>query len=394
MEHPRTRDIPRARASIQDLVERDESGLCTILAALCDAAELPRDSAGNSSRPTVIMAIDQAEELFNEESRTEASRFIKLVASTIEKSSNVLVVIAIRSDTFPQFQSNPVLAACPKETFPLDMMLPGSYRAVIEGPAQLVTPKPLQIDPQLTEALLQDVSGQDALPLLAFTLASLYEEYAANGTLTLADYNQFGRLHGVIGAAVEQALSAGAAAGALPKDKSSRLDLIRKAFIPHLARVNEAGQLRAALAIRSEIPVEAHQLVDRFAEHRLLTKDFRSSGTEGYEVIEVAHEALLREWRDLNDMLQAERAFLPGKLTWNSHSESGTTRQMIRKRVYCCSVAGSPAQRFGSKTARVISGQQKSPSSEQAYWKPSARRRRVAVKAFSLNLLRQALWFY
>ena len=179
--------------------------------------------------------------------------------------------------------------------------------------AQLVTPKPLQIDPQLTEALLQDVSGQDALPLLAFTLASLYEEYAANGTLTLADYNQFGRLHGVIGAAVEQALSAGAAAGALPKDKSSRLDLIRKAFIPHLARVNEAGQFVRHLAIRSEIPVEAHQLVDRFAEHRLLTKDFRSSGTEGYEVIEVAHEALLREWRDLNDMLQAERAFLAGK---------------------------------------------------------------------------------
>jgi hypothetical protein len=42
---------------------------------------------------------------------------------------------------------------------------------VIEGPARLVEPTPLRIDPQLTDALFKDISGQDALPLLAFTLA-------------------------------------------------------------------------------------------------------------------------------------------------------------------------------------------------------------------------------
>ena len=67
------------------------------------------------------------------------------------------------------------------------MMLEGSYRAVIEGPARLVEPNPLKIDPRLTDALLEDVSGQDALPLLAFTLAHLYENYAADNELNLAD---------------------------------------------------------------------------------------------------------------------------------------------------------------------------------------------------------------
>ena len=65
-----------------------------------------------------------------------------------------------------------MLAALPKDTFTLDKMLEGSYREIIEGPAALVKPKPLKIDPQLTEALLQDVAGQDALALLAFTLRS------------------------------------------------------------------------------------------------------------------------------------------------------------------------------------------------------------------------------
>jgi hypothetical protein len=41
----------------------------------------------------------------------------------------------MRSDAFPVVQSGPALAALPKDTFTLDMMLEGSFRAVIEGPS-------------------------------------------------------------------------------------------------------------------------------------------------------------------------------------------------------------------------------------------------------------------
>ena len=77
----------------------------------------------------------------------------------------------------------------------LDMMLEGSYRAVIEGPARLLDP-PLLIDPQLVDALLEDISGQVALPLLAFTLRHLYDNDRAE--LTLALYDRIGRVRGVI----------------------------------------------------------------------------------------------------------------------------------------------------------------------------------------------------
>jgi len=51
--------------------------------------------------------------------------------------------------------------------------------------AEIDEPNPLKIDPRLTDALLEEVSGQDALPLLAFTLAHLYENYAADNALNL-----------------------------------------------------------------------------------------------------------------------------------------------------------------------------------------------------------------
>jgi hypothetical protein len=129
----------------------------------------------------------------------------------------------VRSDSFPLVQGDPGLAALPKDTFTLDMMLQGSYRAVIEGPARLVEPTPLKIDPLLTDALLEDISGQDALPLLAFTLAHLHESYAADNELTLAGYDKIGRVKGVIDKTVAQAFADGVARGEAPKDEKAQL---------------------------------------------------------------------------------------------------------------------------------------------------------------------------
>src|SRR5215472_16033730 len=137
------------------------------------------------------------------------------------------------------------------------MMLEGSFRAVIEEPARLIQPTRLRIDPQLTEALLEDISGQDALPLLAFTLAHLYENYAADNELTLSGYDKLGRVRGVIDAAVEHAFAAGVAKGELPKDARAQLALARAAFIPHLAQVNLAGQFVRRVATLDQIPAEA-----------------------------------------------------------------------------------------------------------------------------------------
>ncbi len=325
----RKRDLPRSRATIQEFIETTEDGLAKIFAALRSIAHVPAFSSETAPPPTIVLAVDQGEELFNEEGRDEARRFIAMLTHTLKGDPGVLALVAMRSDAFPQLQTDPNLAQLSKDTFTLDMMLEGSYRAVIEGPARLVQPNRLKIDPQLTDALLEDLTGQDALPLLAFTLAHLYERYAVDNELTLAGYEKLGRLKGVIDSTVREGFAEGVARGELPKDGKAQFALARAAFIPHLARVNAAGQFVRRVATRAEIPTEAWPLIDRFAERRLLIKDRRKIAGQDLEVVEVAHEALLREWRELHEALLEEREFLVAKAQleqdvseWRAASES------------------------------------------------------------------------
>jgi hypothetical protein len=308
----RQRGLPRNRPDIEDFI-KTEGALVTLFDALRAIGQVPGLSSEDTSPPTIALALDQGEELFNEEGRDEAERFIEILTHTLEADPRMLAILAVRSDSFPLVQAQPSLAALPKDTFTLDMMLEGSYRAVIEDPARLIKPTPLRIDPRLTDALLEDISDQDALPLLAFTLAHLYENYAADNELTLAGYDKLGRIRGVIDAAVKQAFAAGVAKGKLAKDAEAQLVLARAAFIPHLAQVNAAGQFVRRVAKLDQIPVEPRPLIDNFAEQRLLIKD-RRKDAEGkdVDVVEVAHEALLRQ-PPFSEWLEEDREFLIGK---------------------------------------------------------------------------------
>ncbi len=305
----RKRGLPRSLAEIQEFIESEHEGLQRIFNLLREVGQVPSLSGETTQPPTIVLSVDQGEELFNEQGRGETRRFIEIISRAVESDLRVQVIIVIRSDSFPQLQIEPRLAELAKDTFTLDMMLEGSYRAVIEGPASLVKPTPLRVDPQLTDELLKDVSGQDALPLLAFTLAHLYERYAADNELTLRAYEKLGRLKGVIETAVSETFAEGVARGLLPKDPKAQLALARLAFIPHLVRINAARQFVRRVAARDEIPAEAMPLIDLFAERRLLIKDLRRIGGTDAEVVEVAHEALLRQ-APLSSWLADDRDFI------------------------------------------------------------------------------------
>ncbi|GLS17005.1 hypothetical protein GCM10007874_00200 [Labrys miyagiensis] len=304
----RQRGLPRSRLEIQYLVEQTEDGLGQLLAALREIAQ-EAILGENVTPPTIILTVDQGEELFNREGREEAERLIAVLTKTLTSDSRTFAVLVVRSDSFPLLQVDPHLAALPKDAFTLDTMLQGSYRAVIEGPATLVQP-PLTIDPRLTDALLEDISGQDALPLLAFTLAHLYENTAVDQKLTISGYDRIGRVKGVIDKTVVQAFAEGVARGEVPRDEKAQLALARSAFLPHLAQINAAGVAVRHVAARNQIPAEASALIDRFADQRLLIRDRRKDAAgNDVDVVEVAHEALLRQ-PPFSDWLTDDREFL------------------------------------------------------------------------------------
>ena len=89
------------------------------------------------------------------------------------------------------------------------------------------TARAIKIDDALVDALLADIEAggaKDALPLLAFTLERLYDEYGATGHLKLEHFNKLGRVKGSIEAAVERAFAAADATPhpARPRRRGSR----------------------------------------------------------------------------------------------------------------------------------------------------------------------------
>ena len=303
-------NAPRARADIRKAVEGGTDTLTPVLADLAKQAMPPALGSTSPKAPTLVLPIDQGEELFLSEGAEEARVFLSILRNTlIAAAPACLALITIRSDAFERLQTAASLASVPQHTLSLPPIAKGAYAEIIEGPAGRLadTPRALKIEPALTRALLDDIGsgdGKDALPLLAFTLERLYVEYGATGNITLSNYDALGRVKGSIEAAVEGALAAAEANPAVPRDRSTKLALLRRGLIPWLAGVDpDTGTPRRRVAKQAEIPGEARPLIDALVEARLLSTDTNQAGKT---TIEPSHEALLRQWGDLERWLKED----------------------------------------------------------------------------------------
>ena len=106
------------------------------------------------------------------------------------------------------------------------------YKLIIEGPAKRATEggSPLTVEPALTETLLTETHGADALPMLAFTLERLYRDYGAGGCLKLDDYREMGGVSGSLTAAIAKAMADPDHPPTIPSDQIDQQRLLKKSF--------------------------------------------------------------------------------------------------------------------------------------------------------------------
>jgi formylglycine-generating enzyme required for sulfatase activity len=309
-------DLIHTRADIRAMIGGGAQALLPVLAKLADKAWHLRSSGEPDAKPpTLVLPIDQGEELFLAEGATEAESLFGLLRDLLTAAEpNLIVVFTIRSDSYDRLQTTKELNGIGQQTLSLLPLPRGAYQEVIEGPAARLKdgPRALKIEPALTEALLADIDaggGRDALPLLAFTLERLYLEYGGRGNLRLTDYQALGRIKGSIEAAVERALTAADADPKIPRDRNARIALLRRGFVPWLAGIDlETGSPRRRVARMSEIPAEARPLIDQLVAQHLLATDVAQN--TGEVTIEPAHEALLRQWGLLQGWLTDDAGLL------------------------------------------------------------------------------------
>ncbi len=232
-----------------------------------------------------VLVVDQFEELFTA-CPDEAERGEFVAALVRFARDGGVVVVAIRADFYGRCAAYPELSRLLGANHVLvGSMSRDELRRAIERPAERVG---LIVEPALAEALLGDVDGQPgALPLLSTALLELWRERDQR-RLRLAAYARSGGVQGAVARLAENAY----VALDPPQQASARRLMLR------LVDEGEHGAIvRRRLAL-ADLDAELSAVVAELTEQRLLTV---SDGA-----VEVAHEALLREWPRLRGWLDED----------------------------------------------------------------------------------------
>jgi WD40 repeat protein len=284
------RAAPDPPASLIDDLERDERGLVRAVGRV-----LPDDQA------QLLLVVDQFEELFtlgaDERTRTE---FLEVLSAAVDDpTGRVWAVLTLRADHFDRPLSYPGFADLVRtRTEPVVPLSPAELERAIAAPAETVGVVP---ELALVAEMVADVNDQPgALPLLQFALTETFER-RRDGALTLEAYRDVGGVTGAIARRAERLY------GRLnePGKEAARQLFLRLVSVGEGAEDTRRLVPRAELASLEVDPEAMDAVIEAFGRHRLLSFD-RDPDTRG-PTVEVAHEALLREWTRLRGWIDASR---------------------------------------------------------------------------------------
>lgn len=288
-----------------DLVQGDpEACLSRISAELRQRAEAPHAE--------ILLIIDQAEELLDAERTEHARKVLKLINLAAASISNAYIVtLGLRADYLAALQRAPELIAG-FEAVSLEPIPSARYGQLVRGPAQVAG---LKVSDDLVSAIVEDAKAEDALPLLAIALHELYERSANTGTLTVDSYKALASVDGhssplqnIVRRIADEALT-----GSRPSEREAAAFI--DAFVFNLVRLDDNGTFVRRIARWDKIPKEAQRLFRAMEAARLIK--IREDQT-----LEVAHEALLREWPKLVGWLEQYRSFLAWRTTLAGHRKT------------------------------------------------------------------------
>jgi WD40 repeat protein len=238
----------------------------------------------------LVLCVDQFEEAFvgcRDENEREAF-FDALAEGATDPDERLIAVLAIRADFYGRCAKHAELSTLISANQVLvGPMRRDELRRAIELPARRAG---LRTEPRLVSALVGDTAGEPGgLPLLSAALVELWQRREGR-TLRHEVYEQTGGVEGAVARLAEDAYQRLSAA-----ERSRARSLLLR-----LAGDDEAAEAfvrrRVALdELELERDPDAARALTVLTEARLLTVD------EG--AVEVAHEALLREWPRLRDWL-------------------------------------------------------------------------------------------
>ena len=255
----------------------------------------------------VVLVIDQFEELFTLCDDTPArEQFLKVLLrlATAPGPRHTVVLtmrldyrerVTVDPDFFNEFEKGEVLVT------PLTA---GELREAIEKPAEAVG---LKFEAGIVDRLVRDVLGEPAaLPLLQFTLLKLWDLRERN-LITWGTYVSLGNAREALARTAERFFQP-----LLPEEQEEVKRLLLRLVRPTVGWEVTSRRLRLEDLLQSANRLRAQSVLDKLIQARLVRLTRGESAAD--DQVEIAHEALVRNWPRLVEWLVAERSAIQHRL--------------------------------------------------------------------------------
>jgi len=284
-------------------------------ARLREALEMPEESlvtpgsgvetllARHTTDMSVLLVVDQLEELFTLASADERTKFLDALGA-LRTKSHCIIISMLRADFFGDFMECPLWTdrrggISRIEVSPLRGK---ALRAAIVQPARVAG---VFFEPDLIERLLADAASEPGiLPLLQETLIQLWGRRRLR-LLTLVDYQALGD-GDRSGLAVALARHADGTLRKLTEtqERIAHRILLRLITFGEGRSDTRRQQPRSKLCSAHDNTVDFDDVLQQLIADRLLTTD-RDEGSDAR--VDLAHEVMITAWPTLTGLLQTRR---------------------------------------------------------------------------------------
>jgi hypothetical protein len=258
---------------------------------------------------SLLLVVDQFEEIFRfkreaKGAEDEADAFVQLLLAAAEQAEvKIYVVLTMRSDYLGDCA---VFRGLPEALNGAQYLVPVMTRSLlsdaIEGP---VRSRGVGIAPELLQRLLNDVGhGQelelDQLPVLQHVLTRTWGRASGSPSLELRHYRDAGGMSGALNQHADELL------GSLPQEQRAVARQMFKCLTEEqsegrdVRRPTSFGELRA---VSGATPESLKQVIDHFRPF-LWAPPLAAMRDES--VIDITHEALIRQWKLLRGWAHEE----------------------------------------------------------------------------------------
>jgi len=263
----------------------------------------------------VVLVVDQFEELFTlcDEDAVRQAFVDNLMGLIQAPEARHIVILTMRIDFEPLVARLPSFPPLFEEArVRVTPLSAGELREAIERPARVVG---LKFEEGVVDALLRDILGEPAaLPLLQFTLLKLWENRERN-RVTWEAYRRLGGGRQALAHSADQFY-----AGLIPEEQVTAKRILLRMVRPGEGLEVTSNRIRRETLYQAgEARDRIDRVLDKLVQARLVR--LTGGGTMADAQVEVAHEALVRNWPRLVSWLEEERENVRQRLRLTAAAE-------------------------------------------------------------------------